>query len=118
MAGQVGQLLLKGLFITVTLLRFHPSLPASIVTRPHRNNEAHPSRPSPTVSAHTHKYTSTRMSYVHIAKSGLDSNCRLARTQAWLSCRLKITGSNLWRSEVKLQTQSQLLFYALATYRL
>lgn len=43
MAGQVGQLLLKGLFIIVTLPGIHHSLPASVVTRPRRNNEAHPS---------------------------------------------------------------------------
>lgn len=54
----MGQLLLKGLFITVTPLRFHPSLPSSDVTRPHRNNVAHPSKPTPsTVCTQTHANT-------------------------------------------------------------
>lgn len=52
----MGQLLLKGLFITVTSLRFHPSLPSGDVTRPHRNNVAHPRKPTP-----SNIYTNTRL---------------------------------------------------------
>lgn len=57
----MGQLLLKGLFITVTPLRFHPSLPSSDVTRPHRNNVAHPTKPTPSIIyTQTHANAHTR----------------------------------------------------------
>lgn len=83
----MGQLLLKGLFITVTPLRFHPSLPSGDVTGPNRNNVAHPTKPSP-----SNKYANMRLWWRQVpSEHALPSRAAGTPSCVWWFCRNKMT---------------------------